>query len=377
MGVFHEKPGDLHGLLEDPMFQSRSETRARSLDRASGLPPIDDLDEIVNAGFLAAPLPHALGGLGWGTQPGGAADLFRALRLMGRVSLPLGEIYENHVHAVRLAIRYGGEIERRFVQRAAIGGQLFGVWQTDLPGSALTFVGRSFAGGKTLCTGTGIVEQAIVTAKSPPGGPQQMFLVPIERFSSRGDVSGWDPSGMRASARGSIDLSGIPLSACHKIGGPDDFIGEPDYSAGHWRVLAVQLGGLEAVAEALRQHLLNVGQGRDAYQASRFGVALAAAETARLWVRQACLSAEGLGADLDDVVTYVDLARGVIERAALDVIEVANSAMGSQLLMPSSPIERRLRDLATYLRQPSADEALIAAAFAGLGCEARVGDIWR
>jgi alkylation response protein AidB-like acyl-CoA dehydrogenase len=75
-------------------------------------------------------------------------------------------------------------------------------------------------------------------------------------------------------------------------------------------------------------------------------------------------------------VSYVDLARGAVERAALDVMELANRSVGLQAFMASHPIERLVRDLATYLRQPAPDRALVAGAAAGLGFDEPVGDMW-
>lgn len=317
-----------------------------------------------------------MGGCGWGTEPASALELFEALRLLGRASLPLGRLYEGHVNAVRLAVRHGTEAQRALIRSAVLEGRLFGVWNTESPDLGLRMDEGRLVGGKILCSGIGIVERALVTARPARGGPQQMWLVPLERFTPRGDLSDWNPSGMRASATGRIDLDGILLAECLKLGGPDDYLAQPDFSGGAWRFLAVQLGGIEEVAEALRQHLLRTRRGQDPHQAARFGAALTAAETARLWVRQACLLVERGDAELDHIVSYVDLARGAVERAALEVMELANRSVGLQAFMASHPIERLVRDLATYLRQPAPDRALVAGAAAGLGFDEAVGDMW-
>lgn len=376
-GFAHQPQGAaLHAFLRDPNFRGRCGDRAHALDTAAGFPPIDDLDEIRHAGLLRAPLPRAWGGCGWGTEPEGALGLFEALRLIGRASLPLGRLYEGHVNAVRLVVRHGAEPQRELARSAVLEGCLFGVWNTEAPDLGLRMDEGKLMGGKILCSGIGIVERALVTARPALGGPQQMLLVPLERFSPRGDLSGWNPSGMRASATGRIDLDGIPIADCLKLGGPDDYLAQPDFSGGAWRFLTVQLGGIEGVAEALRQHLLSTKRGQDPHQAARFGAVLATAEGARLWTRQACLLVELEEAELDHVVSYVDLAHGAVERAALDVMELANRSVGLQAFMASHPIERLVRDLATYLRQPAPDRSLVAGAAAGLGFDEAVGDMW-
>jgi alkylation response protein AidB-like acyl-CoA dehydrogenase len=366
----------LHAFLRDRSFRSRCRTRARVLDSASGFPPIDDLEEMAHVGLLYAPLPHALDGLGWGTEPEGALALYEALRLIGRISLPLGELYQGHIHAVRLVMQYGTAAQRDVVRDSIQQRRLFGVWHTDLPSAPLQAVNGYFVGGKDLCAGTGLVERAIVTARTPSGGPQQMFLVPLDRFSDRGDLSDWNLTGMRASARGKVDLDGMALAQCLKLGGPDDYLGQPDFSAGGWRHLAVQVGGIEDIVQALRQHIARTECGLDPHQLERFGFAVTAAETAHLWSRQACHLAEAGTADVDRVVSYVDLARGAVERAALVAIEAVNRSMGLEALAPSRPLDRSVRDLATYLRHPCPDRALMAGALAGLSFEEHVGDTW-
>lgn len=370
-----ERPA-LHAFLRDEAFISRARDRALLLDGQDGDPPIDDIDELSEAGLLRAPLPRRMGGRGWGTEPEGALELFDALRLVGRISLPLGRLYEGHVNSVRLACRHGTEAQREAVAACVRDGQLFGVWNTERPDRALEMRDGRFRGGKVLCSGIGLVRQALVTARPSGGGPLQMWLVPLAPFDRRGDLSEWRPSGMRASATGSIDLDGIDPAECLRLGGPDDYMAQPDFSGGAWRFLAAHLGGIEAIAEELRQHLIRTGRERDPHQSARFGEALTAAETARLWVRQACLVVESGEAEADRAVAHVDLARGAVERAALQVMELTQRSIGLQAFMASHPVERLLRDLATYLRQPAPDRALTAGAAAGFASVEKVGDMW-
>jgi alkylation response protein AidB-like acyl-CoA dehydrogenase len=103
---------------------------------------------------------------------------------------------------------------------------------------------------------------------------------------------------------------------------------------------------------------------------------LTAAETARLWVSQAGLMAEARTASPEHLVAYVNLARGAVERAGLEVMETVTRSVGLQALMRPHPLERLLRDLTTYLRQPAPDYALVSGAAAGLGFAEAAGDMW-
>ncbi|UFN46899.1 acyl-CoA/acyl-ACP dehydrogenase [Roseomonas sp. OT10] len=347
--------------------------RAAALDAEDGQLPVEDVEALAAAGVLTAPLPAELGGLGWGTEPQGGDAAFAALRLVGRASLPLGRLYEGHMNTLRLVLRHGTAAQRGAAADAARDGMLFGVWNTESPTVSLRIEAGVLRGGKILCSGVGLVERALVTARMDGQGPQQMLLVPLPRGTARADLATWTPAGMRASATGRIDLDGIAVTPAMRLGEPDAYLGQPDFSAGAWRFLAVQLGGLEAVAEALRQHLRRTGRGGDPHQAARLGGVLAAAETARLWVREAARLAE---AGREEAVAYVNLARGAVERAALEVMEAATRSVGLQGLMRPNPLERLLRDLGTYLRQPAPDHALVSGAAAGLAREEPVGEMW-
>ena len=90
--------------------------------------PVEEVAALRDIGMLTAPLPRALGGSGLGMEPEGAAPLCKALRLIGRASLPLGRLYEGHVNALRLVLRYGSRVQSLSAARDAREGRLFGVW---------------------------------------------------------------------------------------------------------------------------------------------------------------------------------------------------------------------------------------------------------
>ena len=80
--------------------------RAPGLDRGAGFPETE-IARLRDLGALAAPLPIPLGGLGMGTDPDGADALMEALRLIGRGNLSVGRLFEAHVNALRLVVRFG------------------------------------------------------------------------------------------------------------------------------------------------------------------------------------------------------------------------------------------------------------------------------
>lgn len=350
--------------------------RAARLDE-DGAFPDEDIAALTAEGLLRAPLPGGEGGHGWGTVPGGAAPLAATLRLIGRASLPLGRLFEGHVNAAKLVLRRGDASQAQRAARDLRAGRLFGVWNTDAPGEPpLALENGVLKGRKVLCSGAGRVARALVTARdaAAPAAPTRMVLVPLER-DQRADLSGWTAQGMRASATGAVDFTGLRVEPSDLIGQPGDYAGEPDFSAGAWRFAAVHCGGVEAVFGGLRGHLRRTGRGADPNQAARLGQAAIATETARLWVEAAAARAEAANAG-PDAVAHVGLARLAVERAALDMLELAQRSIGLQAFMRPNPLERVMRDLATYLRQPASDRVLANAAAFVLEASAEPGDLW-
>src|ERR1700709_1600173 len=68
-----------------------------------------------------------------------AQDLLDVLRLIGRVDLSLGPLFEGHVNGLQLVATYGSDHQRTEMSRASEAGALFGVWATEpMPGLRIT-----------------------------------------------------------------------------------------------------------------------------------------------------------------------------------------------------------------------------------------------
>ncbi|HEY4250809.1 MAG TPA: acyl-CoA dehydrogenase family protein [Roseomonas sp.] len=335
------------------------EAEAAATDRDGGF-PADGIATLHRLGILAAPPPDR-----------GAEPLAMILRLLGRANLSLGRLFEGHVNALRLIRTYGHADQYRRCAEDARDGCLFAVWNTDDREAPLRLRDGMLRGRKVLCSGAGHVARALVTARDAPDAAPQMLLLPLSP-GERADTTGWDALGMRGSISGSVDFSGLPIEG-HHIGGPGDYERQPEFTAGAWRFAAVQCGGIEALLGALRAHHRRTGRGGDPHQAARLGQAAIAAETARLWVEAAARRA---GEGAADAASYTNLARTAVERAALDMLELAQRSIGLAGFMAGHPLERVSRDLMTYLRQPAPDAALVAAAAHVLAAPGAAGDVW-
>jgi alkylation response protein AidB-like acyl-CoA dehydrogenase len=336
------------------------QARASILDEHDRF-PVQDLQSLRAAGAFVAPFPASVGGLDMGSLPPGASAISDMLRHLGRGNLSVGRLFEAHVNAVRLLARYGSpSLLSRAVQDAT-AGSLFGLWVTDGPGNPLRVTPDGLLmGGKAVCSGAGHVGHAVVTVERPDGGTYLAYLstraTAVERLGKR-------MQGMRAAATGRVSFESAHMNEPDWMGGPGDYLREPDFSTGAWRSSAVACGGLESLVELAMRHLVARGRAGDPHQLARAGDIWIAQETALLWLSRAVSAAESPDAiTCTDRVATVNFARIAIERACLDAMTAIERSLGLAAFLHPDPIERIRRDLGTYLRQPAPDEALTEAA---------------
>lgn len=334
------------------------QARAAVLDREEQFPG-DDIALLASLSLLTAPLPRKVGGHGAGTEPDGGDALFATLRVIGQGNMAVGRLYEAHVNALKLIVDYGtpGQVEQ--AAEDARAGRLHGVWVTDPAGSALSWRNGTLQGGKGPCSGAGHVQRALITVETEDG--TRMAVLRLDGMEQVRPMRGL-LHGMRAGMNGWVDLTGVPLPASALIGMPGDYLREPQLSTGAWRTMAVTLGGLDALVAAVGQQLRGRGHDGSPHQQDRYGAMLIAQETARLWTQAAARCAEDGVQPAADQVAYVNLARIAVEHACLDAMRLAQRSIGFGAFLTANPLERLLRDLATYLRQPAPDAVLTEAA---------------
>lgn len=354
----HAAPLDAARAIEADIF-----ARAGAVDDGA-LSLTDDIAALAGAGLLTAPLPAAAGGQGLGLDAA-TADAARAvLTTIGRASLTIGRLFEGHLNAVKLAVRYGAPPAVAILAAEARAGRLSGVWNAAR-GPGLRAVrgdgGWHLLGGKIHCSGAGLVRRPLVTAAIDGADGPLMLLPDLTDAAARIDLSVWRANGMRATATGTVDFTGMVVPDAAVIGDPGDYYRAPLFAGGAWRVLAVQLGGFARIMALHADRLRAAARDRDPVMRARFAHAAGTFEAARLLVREAAMRAEGDG-DPETIEAYVNLARSAFEGHALTGIDAARRNIGLSTFIAPEPLDRVLRDLETYLRQPFVDASRDAAA---------------
>jgi alkylation response protein AidB-like acyl-CoA dehydrogenase len=367
-------------------------THAPKIDH-HGAFPIEEFKLIANAGLLATPLMPQWGGLGLGFDSSLTYELLLLLRLMGWGNLAVGRIFEGHVNALQLIQTFGSyEQIEQYAEDARDRYKIFGVWNAEandgvkvIPLNHQTY---QLQGSKTFCSGAGYVERPFVNGKL--NGQWQICIVPMEQVRASPDASWWQPSGMKATASYRIDFSGVELEARSLLGKPEDYNRQPWLSGGAIRFAAVQLGGAESLLDATHQYLQELGRTEDASQSARMGQMAIAIESGKLWLK----GASDLIAAYDPVfgglpnqpnlshespeslINYVNMARTAIEQICMNVIQLCERSVGTRGLMPPYPMERIIRDLTLYLRQPGFDATLHSVGHSALSNSNPISSIW-
>jgi alkylation response protein AidB-like acyl-CoA dehydrogenase len=359
------------------------------LDREGAFPE-EEFRRIAEAGLLAAPLPRALGGLGFGTEAGGVLPGLQLLTRFGWGNLAVGRIYEGHVNALQLITLFGTPEQRERYAADAHDGKLFAVWNTERA-DGVTLEPRATGGvrlhgAKLYTSGAGWVERTIVPGALPDGG-WQITVVPMDEVATPIDRSVWHPLGMRASASYLTDFTGVELGAEALLGAPGAYHRQPWFSGGAVRFAAVQLGGAAALLDAARAELRTLGRTEDPFQRARIGEAATLIGGGQGWLRDTAAlldaSPEAFQAAPPPppetsarIVAHANLTRTAIAEGCVRVIDIVERAIGMRGLLQPHPIERLGRDLTLYLRQPAPDAAIAGAGAYVLGDSRPILDLW-
>lgn len=301
-------------------------------------------------------------------DPDDPATHLRLLRLLyevGRRDLPLGRLFEGHVDALQIVSRYGSEAQRQQAGAVVRGGGALGVWNADQPGNPTVLSDARLTGGKAFASGAGILSHALISIDA--GGARQLLLLDLAEVAPRIDRSWWRTTGMQRSETHVVQWHDQPCPPDALIGQPGDYVREPWFSGGAIRFAAVQAGGIAAVVDHARDHLVASRRQDDPHQRVRLAELYRAAQAAADAVARA--GRHWSAADADATVVHVAAARAAVYAAGEAVLGQAAAAVGVQAMFADHPIAAALRDLDVYLRQPAPDaqrDRVGAAVAAGL-----------
>ncbi|WP_182086506.1 acyl-CoA dehydrogenase family protein [Aureimonas sp. ME7] len=285
---------------------------------------------------------------------------------VGGVDLSTARLLEGHLNTLQLVALYGTQVQQGRVLGWLDEGGWLGVWGADgevpLRLRPDAQGGGRLEGAKRYASGAGTLRGALVPV-GDDAGVLQLLLLSVDD-PARVDLSTWNQRGMRRTASGTYRFDGIEIGAEDIVGAPNDYKREPFFVGGIWRCAAAQLGALEAIVALMVTELSANGRDASPLQMMRIATAIMRARTARFWVEDAAQRVELCPPDADEadilrITACSALARVTLENAAMEVIDLAERALGLGSFALGHPAEALTRDLAVYIRQANPDGTLI------------------
>ena len=300
-----------------------------------------------------------------------ARALMRRMAVAGRADLAFGRLFEGHVNAIQLVLAHGDAEQIGALHADIAEGAILGVWNSDASERGLRVGDGRFEGAKNFASGAGIVTHPLVTTDANDPSSTRMYLCDLRQRDVPIDRGWWRPIGMIRSETHIVDLTGLP--APDAVGPPGAYQRQPAFSAGALRFVAVQVGGVHAVFDAVRDHLVATDRARHPIQRHRLARLFGLADAGYALIDRTA-SAWSI-ADPMRIVPLVAAARGAIEANATEALALAQAAVGVQGLMTGHPLARVVTDLSVYLRQPNPDGARDAAGEAAAAGAITPGDV--
>jgi hypothetical protein len=291
------------------------------------------MGELVRSGALDLPAP----------TKGRTAQRLHALARIAQDDLQVARLAESHTDALAILEEAGATPKP---------GAMYGVWAAEDPGAKLTAIPSAdmivLDGSKVFCTGGGLVDRALVTARTAAG---EVVLIdaPLETGNVSFDHSSWLAPAFQATGTATATFSQLQLPLSDVIGSAGWYLDRLGFwhgacgPAACWAGGAIGLINYTQSALALREPEPH----RDAH--------LGALVCLR-WELNAMLQQAGdeIDAKPDDQQAAIMRAislRHRVERSVTSTIEHVGQILGPRSLAFDAFVIRRIEELQLYVRQ--------------------------
>jgi alkylation response protein AidB-like acyl-CoA dehydrogenase len=268
---------------------------------------------------------------------------FEVLASEAAADLSAGRLIEGHVDALAIL----AEARMKTFEESAT----YGVWAARTPsGGTMADVvpgGWLLSGSKPFCSGSGIIDRALVTAQAPDG--YRLFDISLKDHVARVHEDSWPAIGMADSQSHTLEFGGPVITENHAVGPPGFYMNRPGFSFGAAGVAACWFGGAVGLVDALVDSLADEPS---EHVLSDLGLSVARLAAMREVLRSV---ANAIDIDPEDSSRKAHfrslVARQVVHDGALEVLERVASAGGARPLCHDEVQSRRAADLFVYLSQ--------------------------
>jgi alkylation response protein AidB-like acyl-CoA dehydrogenase len=268
---------------------------------------------------------------------------FHALSTWSAQDLSLGRLVEGHADALGILAEAGRE--------SAAPGATYGVWAARSSSGGTTARlepdGWHLAGQKPFCSGSGLLERALVTAETPDG--YRLFDIDVARQVVSSDPDSWQAVGMADSQSETLRFGGPAIPRERAVGGAGFYLSRPGFWFGAVGVAACWYGGAAGLVEYLRRTL---DPQSSEVVLGEFGHAVAHVEVMRRILETA---SEEIDADPEDEQgrgrARAHMVRHAVHHGSFRVLEHVAAAGGARPLCHDRGQGQRAADLYVYLAQ--------------------------
>jgi alkylation response protein AidB-like acyl-CoA dehydrogenase len=275
----------------------------------------------------------------------GAGDTWRRFTTLAEqasIDLSLARLCEGHADSLAILAEAG---------KKPVEGASYGVWASR-SATARTIAERvpggwSLGGTKEFCSGTGIVERALIVAETSEG--RMTFDVAVDEHVVEVVPDSWPSVGMAGSNSNTLRFGGPVVCEDEVVGPAEFYVDRPGFWFGAVGVAACWYGGAVGIVNDLMKSLSP--QPND-FVLADLGDCVSALETMRGSLKCA---AHAIDEDPDDEGGQARfralVARQIVHHGALTVLERAASSGGARPLCLDESQSRRAADLFVYLSQ--------------------------
>lgn len=268
---------------------------------------------------------------------------FSTLASWAEKDLSAARLCEGHADALAILFEAGMKPQ---------DGVSYGVWASRM-GSGGTVAERDANGGwrlsgrKAFCSGSGMIERALVTADSAEG--YLLFDLDVSEHVVAVEADSWPAVGMADSVSETLEFGGPVIQESQLVGPPEFYVQRPGFWFGAAGVAACWYGGAVGLVKDLTDALNP--QPSDLVLAD-LGEAVASLESMSYVLRGVAESIDEDPFDERGRARFnAIVARQVVHDAAERILSLVSSAGGARPLCLNPTQARRAADLYVYLSQ--------------------------
>lgn len=275
---------------------------------------------------------------------GRTAERWRGLWEIARADVSVARVVEAHVDALAILDEAGAE---------PATGVVYGVWAAEERGRSLALSGDRVHGEKPFCTGVGIVDFALVTARSGDG----VVLAEVDVRQKSITVAD-DEWRTPAFADTCTVTASFDTPVVRRLGRPGWYLDRVGFWHGACGPAACWAGGVAGLVDAAVEAARS--KPPEPHLDAHIGAMVAIS-----WELRAVFDRAGTEIDSDPndrraAMRRARIVRHLVDRSASEAIDRFGRALGPRPLIRDHDVTRRISEIQVYVRQCHAERDLDA-----------------